>query len=64
MNIKEMREKTIDELKEQVGEYRKELFDMRFKLATHQLENTAEMATLRHRIAQALTVIREKELAS
>lgn len=62
MNIKDMRELTIDELKAKIKENRSKLFEIRFKLATHQVENTAEIATLRHEIAQASTVIREKEL--
>lgn len=63
-NVNELRDCTIDELKEKIKGYRAKLFDIRFKLATHQVENTAEIATLRHQIAQAKTVIREKELAS
>ena len=63
MKIDEMRELTIEELQAKIKEYRAELFDIRFKLATHQVENTSEIATLRHKIAQAKTVIREKEIA-
>lgn len=63
MNIKEMRELTIDELNGKIKEFRQKLFDIRFKLATHQVENTSEIATLKHGIAQAKTIIREKELA-
>ena len=62
--IEELRELTIDELQAEIKEHRAKLFDIRFKLATHQVENTAEIATLRHKIAQAKTVIREKELVS
>lgn len=62
MNIKDMRELTIDELKAKIKENRSKLFEIRFKLATHQVENTAEIASLRHEIAQASTIIREKEL--
>lgn len=63
MNITEMRELTIDELNGKIKEFRQKLFDIRFKLATHQVENTSEITTLKHKIAQAKTVIREKELA-
>ena len=63
MNITEMRDLTIDELNTKIKEFRAKLFDIRFKLATHQVENTAEIAGLRHQIAQAKTVIREKQIA-
>lgn len=63
MKINELRDLTVDELNAKVKECRAKLFDIRFKLATHQVENTAEIAFLRHTIAQIKTVIREKELA-
>lgn len=63
-DVDDLRELTIDELKAKIKEHRAKLFDIRFKLATHQVENTAEIATLRHKIAQAKTVIREKEFVS
>lgn len=62
MDIQEMRDLTIPELKAKIKEFRAKLFDIRFKLATHQVENTAEIPLIRHQIAQACTVIREKEL--
>ncbi|MEW5819023.1 MAG: 50S ribosomal protein L29 [Cyanobacteriota bacterium] len=63
MDMNELRDLTIDELNDKVKECRAKLFDIRFKLATHKVENTAEIAALRHTIAQAKTVIRQKELA-
>ncbi len=63
MDITGMRDLTIDELNAKIKEFRAKLFDIRFKLATHQVENTAEIASLRHQIAQAKTVIREKQIA-
>lgn len=63
MKINEMRELTIDELNDKIKEFRAKLFDIRFKLATHQVENTAEIAALKHMVAQAKTVIREKQIA-
>lgn len=62
MMIDEMRDLTVDELNAKIKEFRAKLFDIRFKLATHQVENTAEIPALRHYIAQAKTVIREKEI--
>jgi large subunit ribosomal protein L29 len=63
-DVDELRELTIDELQGKIKEHRAKLFDIRFKLATHQVENTAEVSNLRHKIAQAKTVIREKQLVA
>lgn len=60
MKLSEMREKTIDELKSTVVELKKKLFDLRLQKATHKLENTALIATTKHLIAQAKTVMKEK----
>ena len=61
MKSKDMREKTIDELKEAVVDFKKQLFDLRIQLATHKLENTALIEKTKKNIAQAKTVIKEKE---
>jgi large subunit ribosomal protein L29 len=58
-----MRELTIDELNGKIKDFNAELFDVKFKLATHQTSKTSEVSLLKHRIAQAKTVLREKELA-
>jgi large subunit ribosomal protein L29 len=63
MNIEEMRELTQDELNDKIKGFRAELFDVRFKLATHQITKSSEIPLLKHRIAQAKTILREKELA-
>lgn len=62
MKLTEMREKTIDELKSSIVEFKKQLFDLRLKKSTHKLENTALISTTKHLIAQAKTVIKEKEV--
>ena len=61
MKLSEMREKTVDELKQFVLDSKKALFDARIKLSMHKLENTAEISKTNRSIAQAKTVIREKE---
>lgn len=63
MKLSEMREKTIDELKSAILDFKKQLFDLRVQKATHKLENTALISTTKQLIAQAKTVIKEKELA-
>jgi large subunit ribosomal protein L29 len=60
MKIAEMRELTEDELNAQIDLARKSLFEARMKLSLHQLENTAELSQLKHRIAQLKTVLSEK----
>ena len=61
MKLSEMREKTVDELKQFVVDSKKALFDARIKLSMHKLENTAEISKTKREIAQAKTVITEKE---
>lgn len=60
MNIQEMREKTVDELKATVVDYKKQLFDLRVQKSLNKLENTAQIGKIRKEIAQIKTVIREK----
>ena len=61
MKLQEMREKSIEELQSAIVEFKKQLFDLRLKKATHKLENTALISTTRRFIAQAKTLIKEKE---
>ena len=61
MKLSEMREKTVDELKQFVVDSKKQLFDARIKKTMHKLENTAEISKTKRLVAQAKTVIREKE---
>jgi len=51
-----------DELEEHLAEHRKELFNLRFQLATGQLDNTARMGQVRREIARTLTLLREREI--
>lgn len=62
MKLSEMREKTIEELKSAIVDFKKELFNLRLQKSTHKLENTALISTTRHLIAQAKTVLKEKEV--
>ena len=61
MKLSEMREKTVDELKQFVVDSKKALLDARIKLSMHKLENTAEISKTKRSIVQAKTVIKEKE---
>ena len=61
MKLSEMREKTVEELKQLVVDLKKQLLDSRIKLSMHKLDNTAEISKTKRLIAQAKTVINEKE---
>lgn len=62
MQAGELRELTTDELEEKVTELKEELFNLRFQLATRQLENPMRLKEVRKSIARAKTVMREREL--
>jgi large subunit ribosomal protein L29 len=52
------------ELVERLGEARRELFNLRFQLATGQLENSARLGEVRRDIARLSTFLREREIAA
>jgi len=62
MKLSEMRERSVDELKDEVVSLRKRLFDLRIKKYFRKLENTSEIPQLRNQIAQMKTIIREKQV--
>ena len=62
MKTKELRELTVEELNKKVKELSEELFNLRFRHATGQLENPNVLKTVKKDIARVKTVIREREL--
>jgi large subunit ribosomal protein L29 len=62
MKLNEMRDLTDDELVRKIGDFKDELFNLRFQLATGQLDNPMQIREVRKRIARAKTVLREREL--
>ncbi|MEM9523170.1 MAG: 50S ribosomal protein L29 [Pseudomonadota bacterium] len=60
MEASELRDKTPDQLRDQLAELKKESFNLRFQQATSQLESTARMRTVRRDIARVLTILNEK----
>ena len=62
MNINELNELTTAEMLEKEKQFKEELFNLRFQLATGQLENTARLKEVRKSIARIKTVLRQKEL--
>ncbi len=62
MKAKELVDLSTEELLEKEAEYRQELFNLRFQLATGQLENTARIKQVRKNIARVKTVLRQAEV--
>lgn len=62
MKTNEIRDLTTSEIEAKVKSLKEELFNLRFQLATGQLENTARIREVRKAIARMKTVIREREL--
>ena len=60
--LKELMEKTPAELDAALKDKKAELFNLRFQLATGQLENTMAIAMCRRDIARVKTIIRQREL--
>jgi large subunit ribosomal protein L29 len=64
MRATELREMTDAELTEALTEAKEERFNLRFQVATNQLDNTARLTAVKKDIARILTVMRERELAA
>ena len=58
----ELRELHDDELETRLREAKEELFNLRFQMATGQLDNNRRLRTVRHDIALIYTILREREL--
>jgi len=58
----DLRELTEEELAERLRESKEELFNLRFQMATGQLNNNRRLRTVRQEIARVYTVLREREL--
>ena len=58
----ELRELPDDELVTRMDSAKEELFNLRFQLATGQLDNPARMKQVRHDVARIATVLREREI--
>ncbi|NMA99907.1 MAG: 50S ribosomal protein L29 [Firmicutes bacterium] len=62
MKAKDIRELSANELEVRLGELKEELFNLRFQLATGQLDNPMRISAVRKDIARVKTVMREREL--
>ncbi|MFC5559506.1 50S ribosomal protein L29 [Ureibacillus thermophilus] len=63
MKAKDIRELATSEIEMKIKSLKEELFNLRFQLATGQLENTARIREVRKTIARMKTVIREREIS-
>jgi len=64
MNAQELRDKTPDQLRDQLVSLKKEAFNLRFQQATGQMENTARMRKVRRDAARVLTILNQKAVAA
>jgi len=64
MKVADIRSKTVDELKDQLRELKRESLNLRFQRASGQLESTSRIRAVRHDIARIRTVLNEKRRAS
>lgn len=62
MKANQLREMSQDELNQNLADLKSELFNLRFQLATGQLENPMRIREVRKNIARIKTILREREL--
>ena len=62
MKVKEVRQLSEAELGNRLSELKTELFNLRFQLATGQLDNPLRVKAVRKNIARVKTIVREREL--
>ena len=60
MDVSELREKTADELRQELVNLKKESFNLRFQQANGQLENSARIKEARRETARVKTILNEK----
>ncbi len=61
--VEELKNKSVEELNQELVAAKKELFNLRFQNATNQLDNTARIKEVRKTIARIQTVITKKARA-
>ncbi len=63
MKAADLRDKTPDQLRDQLASLKKEAFNLRFQKATGQLENTSRMQAVRRDAARVKTILNQKAAA-
>ena len=61
MKQSELKDKNVDQLREDLSSLKKEAFNLRFQKASGQLENTARVRVVRRSIARILTILTSKQ---
>lgn len=64
MKASDLRDLTPAELEQKYLDFKDELFNLKFQLATGQLENTARIKTVKRNIARVLTIMNEQKLSA
>jgi large subunit ribosomal protein L29 len=64
VKAQELRDKTPDQLRDQLASLKKEAFNLRFQKATGQLENTSRMQVVRRDAARVKTILNQKAAAA
>ena len=64
MKAADLRDKTPDQLRDQLAALKKEAFNLRFQKATGQLENTSRMQVVRRDAARVKTILNQKAAAA
>ncbi len=64
MKAQDLRDKTPDQLRDQLASLKKEAFNLRFQKATGQLENTSRMQVVRRDAARVKTILNQKAAAA
>jgi ribosomal protein L29 len=62
VNLAELKELSVDEIRVKLEETKEELFNLRFQHATGQLDNYRRLRELRKDVARVKTLLREREL--
>jgi large subunit ribosomal protein L29 len=64
MDANELRDKSPDQLRDELVSLKKEAFNLRFQQATGQIENTARMRQVRRGVARVNTILNQKAAAA
>jgi large subunit ribosomal protein L29 len=63
MKASDVRDLSADEIKSKISEAQEELFRLRFRSATQQIENPSLIKNLRRDVARMRTILRQREMA-
>jgi large subunit ribosomal protein L29 len=64
MSAQELRDKTPDQLRDQLVHLKKEAFNLRFQMATGEVSNPARIRQVRREVARIKTILNEKAAAA